>query len=57
MLAGYGFFRTHQSHLINIQFVEGFDKSNNLAMLKTAEQIPVSTRKKESFLKALQTIL
>lgn len=57
MLSGYGFFRTHQSHLINIQFVEGFDKSNNLAMLKTGEQILVSTRKKESFLKALQTIL
>lgn len=57
MLSGYGFFRTHQSHLINIQFIEAFDKSNNLVLLKTGEQILVSTRKKESFLKALQNIL
>lgn len=57
MLSAYGFFRTHQSHLVNLQFVEGFDKSNNLAQLKTGEQIIVSTRKKDMFLKALQNSL
>lgn len=57
MLSGYGFFRTHQSHLINVQFVEGFDKSNNLVKLKTGDEIVVSTRKKEHFLKTLQNFL
>ncbi len=57
MLSGYGFFRTHQSHLINLNYVETFDKSNNNILLKTGENVVVSTRKKESFLKALQNFV
>lgn len=57
ILSTYGFFRTHQSHLINIHYVDVFDKSNNVVLLKTGERIPISTRKRESFLKALQNVV
>jgi len=57
MLSVYGFFRVHQSHLINLQYVDYYEKkgSGNVR-LKTGESIPVSVRKKESFLKALKSI-
>jgi two-component system LytT family response regulator len=53
ILSPYGFFRAHQSHLLNLEFVESFDKSGaGSAFLSTNEKIPVSTRRKEGFLKA-----
>jgi len=57
ILSTYGFFRIHQSHLINIHYVDAFDKSNNIVLLKTGDRIPISTRKKENFLKTLQSII
>ncbi len=56
ILSTYGFFRTHQSHLININYIDAYDKSNNLVLLRTGDKIPISTRKKENFLKTLQNI-
>lgn len=56
MLSPYGFFRIHQSHLINLQFVDSYVKrGGGKVHLKTEETLPVSLRKKESFLKALQS--
>ena len=58
MLAPYGFFRIHQSHLVNLNFVEAFEKKGTgRVRLKTGERLPVSTRKKELFLKALQSFV
>ncbi len=58
MLTTYGFFRIHQSHLINLDFVDSYVKKGaGVALLKTGDRIPVSTRRKEGFLKALETIL
>ncbi len=58
MLAPYGFFRIHQSHLVNLNFVEAFEKKGTgRVRLKTGERLPVSTRKKEPFLKALQSFV
>jgi two-component system, LytTR family, response regulator len=52
MLSDYGFFRVHQSHLVNTQYITSFEKSDGgfLAMSDDSK-IPVSYRKKESLLK------
>ena len=46
------FIRTHQSYFVNLNFVDSYDKKG-LAVLKGGQKIPVSTRKKDEFLKLL----
>lgn len=46
------FVRTHQSYVVNLQFVDKYDK-NGYIYLKTGEKIPVATRKKEEFVSRL----
>ncbi|WP_047549034.1 LytR/AlgR family response regulator transcription factor [Psychroserpens sp. Hel_I_66] len=47
MLKPYGFLRIHQSHLINIQCISAFIKTDGgYLMLKNGENVPVSVRKK-----------
>ncbi len=58
MLTIYGFFRIHQSHLINLNYVDIYDKKGGgMLLLKNGERVPVSTRRKEGFLKALRAAL
>lgn len=46
MLSGYGFFRVHNSHLVNLYFIVKLDKKDGgSAVLKDGSVIPVSTRK------------
>jgi two-component system LytT family response regulator len=55
MLAPYGFFRVHQSHLINMEYVETYEKKGGgRVKLKTGEVLAVSSRKKDNFIKAIQ---
>ncbi len=42
------FIRTHQSYVVNLQFVDKYDKTGYV-FLKSGERIPVSTRKREEF--------
>ncbi|RZS90700.1 LytR/AlgR family response regulator transcription factor [Aquimarina brevivitae] len=46
------FVRTHQSCLVNLDYVDRYDKSG-VVILKNNAQIPVSVRKKEEFLAKL----
>ena len=46
------FQRPHQSFMINMKFVDKYDKSGTIH-LKNGTKIPVSSRKKESFLSSL----
>jgi len=56
MLTPYGFFRIHQSHLINMHFIESFEKKGkSYVRLSTGDTVPVSSRKKDEFLKALKS--
>nr|WP_321412082.1 LytTR family DNA-binding domain-containing protein [uncultured Carboxylicivirga sp.] len=53
ILQEYGFFRPHQSHLINTRFLESYVKSNGgVLVMKDGVQIPVSRFKKNE-LKAI----
>ncbi|MCF8234423.1 MAG: LytTR family DNA-binding domain-containing protein [Bacteroidales bacterium] len=58
MLVPFGFFRVHQSHLVNLQYVDTYEKrGSGRVLLKNGEKIPVSTRRKEGFLRALEAII
>jgi len=56
LLNEFGFFRIHQSHLINLEFVMSFDKGDGgFVIMKDKTSIPISFRKKELFLKVIKT--
>jgi len=58
MLMTYGFFRIHQSHLLNLNYVDTFEKKGSgQVRIKTGEALPVSVRKKENFFKALKAFV
>ncbi len=51
LLEGHGFFRVHQSHLINMNFILRFDKRDGgYVILTDKSTIPVSQRKKQKLL-------
>jgi two-component system LytT family response regulator len=57
MLVPMGFFRSHQSHLINMLYFDHFIKTDSGAIvLKDKTRIPLATRKKEEFLVLLTSI-
>ncbi len=45
-----GFLRTHQSYLVNLSFLNQFDKRKSVLQLKNGTEIPVSSRKKEEIM-------
>jgi len=56
MLAPFNFFRTHQSHLINMAYFDHFIKADggNTIIMKNKTVIPLSVRKKDDFLRLLE---
>lgn len=51
MFEDQGFFRCHQSHLINFKQIDRYDKTDGgMLILKNGDKIPVSTRKKDQLL-------
>lgn len=57
MLDEYGFFRIHQSHLINLQYFQKYDKKDGGSIiLKDNINLPLSSRKKESLLRILEQL-
>lgn len=57
MLSGFSFFRVHQSHLINLNYVERYDKHDGgSVILKDGSSIPLSPAKKDQFFKSLDLL-
>lgn len=56
LLNGNPFVRVHQSHLINLNFFDYFEKGGEVAYMKDKTPIPVSTRKKNHLLKLISGI-
>ena len=57
MLKEFGFIRTHQSHLVNMQYIKEFIKSDGgYIMLKNGSNIPVSMRKRAEVVETISTI-
>ena len=58
MLTDFGFYRVHQSHLINIDHLKEYIKiDGGYLKMKDGSSVPISTRKKSSVLKLLQGIV
>jgi len=57
LLVPMGFFRSHQSHLINMPYFDHYIKSDSgVIVMKDKSQIPLATRKKEEFLNLLNSL-
>ncbi len=57
LLAGHSFYRVHQSHLINLEHVEEYQKTGGGTLIMSDQsEILISKRKKDEFLKALNNI-
>ncbi len=57
MLNGYGFFRIQQSHLINLEYLDRYDKQQGGAVImKDGTAVPLSPAKKDQFFKLLEKL-
>lgn len=55
LLSGSGFFRVHQSHLVNLSYVKKYNRfPESYISLNTNEQIPVAVRKRNVLLELLK---
>jgi len=58
MLTEFGFYRVHQSHLVNIDYIKEYVKiDGGYLKMKDGASVPISTRKKSSVLKLLQGVV
>jgi len=57
LLEPYHFWRTHKSHLINLNFLDKYVKSEGgHVLLKDGTKIPVSTRKREQLFRLFESL-
>jgi two-component system, LytTR family, response regulator len=57
LLSGHNFLRVQQSHLININFVDRYDKKNGGAVvMKDGSEVPLSPAKRDIFFKRLENL-
>jgi two-component system LytT family response regulator len=51
MLMDYGFFRVHKSYLINLKYIDSFEKADGGSVVMTDEsKVPVASRKKDQLM-------
>ncbi len=57
MLNGCGFFRSHQSHLINMKYISHYEKGlGGTIIMQDLSRIPVSSRKKDTFIQLMSRL-
>lgn len=57
ILTDYQFFRVQQSHLINLKYVDRYDKKDGgSVVMKDGSEVPLSPAKKDAFFKILEEI-
>ena len=57
MLASHTFFRTHQSHLINLNYFDRYDKRDGgCIIMKNGDLVPLSKRKKDRLMEKLSQL-
>jgi two-component system, LytTR family, response regulator len=57
LLAGFGFVRPHQSHLVNLNYIKKLDKTDGgYLILKDKTEVPVSSRQKPSLIELLNKL-
>lgn len=57
LLSGYGFFRAHQSHLVNLNYITRYDKRDGgYIVMSDGSSVPVSPLKKEQLMAQLENL-
>jgi two-component system LytT family response regulator len=57
LLSAYNFLRVQQSHLINLDFIERYDKANGgIVVMKDGAEVPLSHAKREQFFNLLDKL-
>lgn len=56
LLLDYGFYRVHQSHLINLKEVQRFVKSENYLLMRDGAQIQLARSRKDDFFNVLHKV-
>jgi len=57
LLLDYHFFRAHQSHLINLDYIDHFRKKDGgSVVMKNQHKVPIAQRKREAFLSILASL-
>lgn len=57
LLSGHNFLRVQQSHLVNIDYVDRYDKKNGGAVvMKDGSEVPLSPAKRDIFFKRLENL-
>jgi two-component system LytT family response regulator len=57
LLSAYNFLRVQQSHLINLDFIERYDKANGgIVVMKDGAEVPLSQAKREQFFNLLDKL-
>jgi two-component system LytT family response regulator len=57
LLSGHNFFRAQQSHLININYIERYDKQDGgSVIMKNGASVPLSPAKKEQFFQLIEKL-
>lgn len=57
ILSGSGFFRPHQSYLVNLNHVREFDKADGgFVILDSKDEIPISSRRKKGLMQLLENL-
>lgn len=51
-----GFFRIHETHIVNLHFIDRFHKGNNYVLLTDNTELPIARRRKEDFMKLIPKI-
>jgi len=58
LLTNYNFIRIHRSHLINLNYIERFEKRDSgFVYMQDNSKIPVSHRKKDILMKSFEKLL
>lgn len=56
LLKDYNFYRVHNSHLINLAYINAYNKGKGgIVIMKDGTEVEVSTRRKEDFIKKLMS--
>ena len=57
LLSGHNFLRVQQSHLVNLNFIDRYDKKNGGAVvMKDGSEVPLSPAKRDVFFKRLENL-
>lgn len=56
LLSGLTFFRAQQSHLINLNYIERYDRHDGTIMMKDGSAIPLALARKEQFFEILDAM-